>query len=153
MKKYLFFALLLGVTLTSFGQKVKIKKDVAIVDGAPFVEFKTITFGSDYSIKHVNSSEEEISILYLDYVDPSKATKGNPEGKVRWIEVNFVTLNLKCEVDSRTRKGFAKMIYLSNLYTDGKLNPDNVQKFVNKYGTKFSDNRPENGGTTIIINN
>lgn len=153
MKKILMITVVFIVSISSFGQKVKIKNDVAQVDGEPYVEFTTITFGSDYSIKHVNSTEQEISILYLDYVDPSRATKGNPEGKVRWIEVSFLTLNLKCEVDSRTRKGFVKMIYQSNIYVDGKLNPDNVQKFVNKYGTKFSDNRPQNGNTTIIINN
>ena len=153
MKNLLFIFSFLLISTTAIGQKVKMKNDVASIDGQPFLQFTTVTFGSDYSIKHVNASEEEISILYLDYIDPSKATSGNPEGKVRWIEVNFVTLNLKCEVDSRTRKAFAKMVYVSNIYVNGQLNPDNVQKFVNKYGTKFSDNRPQGGNTTIIINN
>jgi hypothetical protein len=137
---------------TAFGQKVKIKDDIAIVDKTPYVKFTTITFGSDYAIKHVNSSEDEISILYLDYTDPNKVASGNPDGKVRWIEVNFVTLGLKCEVDSRGRKGFAKLLFLSNIYIDDRLNEENVNKFVSKYGTRFSDNRPD-GNTTIIINN
>ena len=137
---------------SAFGQKVKIKDDVAIVDKTPFIKFTTITFGSDYSIRNVNATEDDISILYLDYTDPNKVSSGNPDGKVRWIEVNFVTLGLKCEVDSRGRKGFAKLLFLSKIYVDNQLNVENVNKFVNKYGTKFSDNRP-NGNTTIIINN
>jgi len=152
MKKYISLLLLVALVSSAFGQKVKIKNDVAIVDGTPFIQFTTITFGSDYSIKNVKSTEEEISILYLDYTDPNKVSSGNPDGKVRWIEVNFVTLGLKCEVDSRGKKGFAKLLFLSKIYVNDQLNPDNVTKFVNKYGTKFSDNRPT-GNTTIIINN
>ena len=136
----------------AYGQKVKLKNDVALVDGTPYITFTTITFGSDYAIKNVKSTEDEISILYLDYTDPTKTSSGNPDGKVRWIEVNFLTFDLKCEVDSRGRKGFAKLLYLSKIYVDDQLNEDNVTKFVNKYGTKFSDNRP-GGNTTIIINN
>lgn len=152
MKRILFIATLI-IAGVSYGQKVKISDDIASVDDQPYVKFTTITFGSDYSIKSVSSDVEEISILYLDYNDPQQVSKGNPEGKVRWIEVSFLTLGLKCEVESRTRKGFVKMLYLSNIYVDGKLHVDNAKAFVSKYGTKFSDNRPQTGNTTIIINN
>jgi hypothetical protein len=152
MKKYfvLFGAILISTVALS--QKVKMKNDIASVDGVPFLKFTTITFGSDYTLRHTDSEEEEISILYLNYKDPNQATNGNPEGKVSWIEVNFLIFNLKCEVDNRTRKAFAKLIYVSKIYLDGKINEEKVKKFVNKYGTRFSDNRP-NGNTTIIINN
>jgi len=152
MKKTLSLIFSLLLITTAFGQKVKIKNDVAIIDGTPFVKFTTITLGSDYSIQNVKSSEDEISILYLDYIDPAKTSSGNPDGKVRWIEVNFVTLGLKCEVDSRGRKGFAKLLFRSKIYVNDQLNVENVNKFVSKYGTKYSDNRPA-GNTTIIINN
>lgn len=152
MNKVVLLSSLLLVCFFGFTQKVKIRKDIASVDKEPFLEFTTISFGTDYSIKHVDAEEEQISILYLSYNDPSQSNRGNPDGSVRWIEVNFLPYNLKCEIDTRNRKHFTKLIYLSNIYVDGKLNEENVRKFVNKYGTKYSDNRP-NGNTNIIINN
>lgn len=152
MKKLIFILTIILFSTISFSQKVKMKGDVVSVDGVPFLKFTTITFGSDYSVKHINADEEEISILYLSYKDPNQSSSGNPEGYVRWIEVNFLNFDLKCEVDNRTRKAFTKLVYLSNLYVDGKINEENVKKFVSKYGTKFSDNRPKSN-TTIIINN
>lgn len=150
MKKFILIFSILFISSVGFSQKVKIKKDIASVEKQPFLKFTTIAFGSDYSIKHVDAEEEEISILYLSYKDPKQSSTGNPDGNVRWIEVNFLPFNLKCEVYNRNRKQFTKLVYLSNIYVDGKINEENVQKFVNKYGTKFSDNRPT-GNTTIII--
>lgn len=152
MKKLILLMSIVFIASVGYTQKVKIKKDIAYVDKEPFLEFTTIAFGSDYSIKHVDSDEDEISILYLSYKDPSQSSSGNPDGNVRWIEVNFLPFNLKCEVDTRNRKQFAKLVYLSDIYVDGKINEENVQTFVYKYGTKFSDNRPA-GNTNIIINN
>ena len=151
MKKIFLLLCISFFASAGFTQKVKMKKDIAYVDKEPFLEFTTITFGSDYSIKHVNAEEEQISILYLSYKDPSQSSSGNPDGNVRWIEVNFLPFNMKCEIDTRTRKQFTKLIYLSNIYEDGKINKENVVKFVNKYGTKYSDNRSK-GNTNIIIN-
>lgn len=151
MNKVFLLISIVFIASVTFGQKVKIKNDIASVDKEPFLEFTTITFGSDYSIKHVDAEEEQISILYLSYMDPSQSSSGNPDGNVRWIEVNFLPFNMKCEIDTRTRKQFTKLIYLSNIYEDGKINKENVVKFVNKYGTKYSDNRPK-GNTNIIIN-
>ena len=152
MKKLFFLFCIMLFSSAGFSQKIKMKDDVASVDGVPFLHFTTITFGSDYSIRHINSEEAEISILYLSYNDPKKVTNGNPDGKVSWIEVSFLNYGLKCEVQNMTRKGFTKLIYLSNIHVDGIINEENVNKFVSKYGTKFSDNRPD-GNTTIIINN
>jgi hypothetical protein len=151
MKKYFILTCLLFVCSICLSQKVKIKNDIASVDKVPFLKFTTITFGSDYSIKHVNAQDEEISMLYLNYNDPNQTGNGNPNGTVRWIEVNFLPFNLKCEIDSRNRKQFTKLIYLSKIYENGQLNKEKVEQFVQKYGTKFSDNRPT--GNTIIINN
>jgi len=135
----------------SIAQKVKIKDNIATVDGEAFLNWEKRAMGSEASISGVNSDEEEISAMYLDYIDNSKITSSNPEGKVRWIEIYFPTLDIKCEVTSRTHKGLAKMIYQSNLYVDGVLNPTNAERFVKKYGMKFSDNRP-NKAVNININ-
>jgi hypothetical protein len=151
MSKLLLVAFISLFCSMSIAQKVKIKKDIAYLDKEPFLEFKTIAFGSDYAIKQINSESDEISMLYRSYKDPSQSSTGNPDGHVRWVEVNFIPFDLKCEVDNRTRKQFIKLIYLSNIYVNGKINKENVEQFVNKYGSRFSENRPSES-TTIIIN-
>jgi hypothetical protein len=90
--------------------------------------------------------------MYLNYTDPNQVTDSNPQGKVRWVEINFVELNMKCEVSSRTQKGLVRLIYENDLYADGKLDLEKVQRFVNKYGMRFSGNRPSNN-VNVIINN
>ncbi len=45
-----------------------------------------------------------------------------------------------------------KFIILNKLYLDGVLNADNVDTLINKYGMRYTENRPNNG-VTVIINN
>lgn len=98
--------------------------------------------GNEISISGINSTQEEIYVMYLDYSDPNKITKSNPEGKVRWIELNFLTLGKKCEIDSRMHGGLLKFLYENNVYTEGVLNSDSVNTLVQKYGMRFSEGRP-----------
>ncbi|MFT5780026.1 MAG: hypothetical protein ACI837_002987 [Crocinitomicaceae bacterium] len=138
--------LLLGILLITFqgiSQKVKIKDDIASVNGEEYMKWEKGPMGMEASIMALGSESDEIFISYQDYIDRNKISKSNPEGKVRWIELNFLTLGLKCEVASRTHKGLAKLIYQNEIYLDGALNRENAQNLVTKYGMKF----------TIIINN
>lgn len=150
--KYLLLPIALMLAFISLSQKVKIKDDIAYIDGVEYVKYIKKNMANEASIMSLNTEDEDIFISYQDYTDPNKISKSNPEGKVRWIEVNFLTLDLKCEVSSRTHKGLVKLLYENNIYVDGALNAENVELFVKKYGTKFSDNRP-GGNVNIIINN
>jgi hypothetical protein len=152
MKNILLLIFLSLITLSGIAQKVKIKDNIAYVDGEAYLNWEKRSMANEASIMGINSSEEEVSMMYLNYSDPTKVSNSNPEGKVRWVEVNFLTLDLKCEVATRTHKGLAKLLYQSNIYVDGVLNEANATKFVKKYGMKFSDNRP-GGNVNIIINN
>lgn len=130
-------------------QKVKIKDDIATVDGADYLKWVKKNGANEAYVYVPNSDEELIFIRYKNYSDPSKVSKSNPEGKVRWVEVKFLTLDLVCEVDTRTHKALVKLIYENNLFENGKMTENNVWNFVAKYGTDYSDNRP----TEVIIVN
>mgnify|MGYP001394367376 CR=1 FL=1 len=71
---------------------------------------------------------------------------------MRWVELYFPSLDLRCEVNSATRKGLINLLIQHKIYVDGDLNEENVQKLVKRYGMRFSENRP-NGNVKIIINN
>ncbi len=139
------------VTTSLFGQKIKFDDDKAFVDGEAYLKWVSKVMDSEVSISSLTSDKEEIFVMYLDYNDPKEVTQSNPKGTVRWMEFNFLALNIKCEVDSRFPKGLLKVIIDNNLYVDGTLNEENVKRFVQKYGTRFSDNRP-GGDVNIIIN-
>jgi hypothetical protein len=149
MSKYVWMFILCFGSLAGHSQKIKFSDNVAYVDDVAFLKWD-LRNGSEISISGLNAPKEEIFALYLDYVDPKQISKGNPEGKVRYIELNFLTLNLKCEIDTRMQKGLVKFIMDNNLYTEGSLNAENVQTTVQKYGMRFSENRP--GNVTIQIN-
>lgn len=151
MRKILLFICLFTFSVSGFSQKIKIKDDVATVDGQPFLKFNYSMAENSITISGINSDEDEIYASYLDYNDPKQATSSNPNGTVRWIELNFLTLNLKCEVDSQTKKMLVKFIIKHKLYEGGTLNADQVNTLISKFGMRYSENRPN--GVTVIINN
>lgn len=137
---------------TVSAQKIKVKDDIAYVDGASYVQWKTTAMNNEVSVMAIDSTTEEIFLKYKNYIDPNRVSNANPDGKVRWVEVNFLSLGIKCEVDSRGNKGMIKLFYLNNLYQDGKLDEEAAKRFVQKYGTSYTDNRPGNN-VKVIINN
>lgn len=150
--KLTFLFALLCIGVGAHAQKVKIKDGIASVDGKPYIQFKTESIFSPYvSIAALNATTDEIFASYLSYNDPNKVTSANKDGSVHWIELNFLTLDLKCEIDNRVSKGLVKFLYVNNIYTDGTFNEENARLLVQKYGMRFSENRPN--GVTVIINN
>ena len=136
----------------SLAQKVKIKDNIANVDGTPYLKWEKVS-SVEASIMSLNSTEEEIFASWLNYSDPTQVSNANPEGKVRWIELYFPTLDLRCEIKSTSRKELVKLLIQNTIYVDGALSEENTQKLVKKYGMRFSDNRPGNNVKVIINNN
>jgi hypothetical protein len=131
--------------------KVKIKDGIANVDGNPYLNWKKIS-SVKASISSLNSDEEEIAASWLNYPDPAQVSDANPKGLVRWVELYFPELDLRCEVSSASRKELVKLLIQHKIYVDGELNQENVEKLVKRYGMRFSENRP-NGNVKVIINN
>jgi hypothetical protein len=150
--KYLFLLGLFLLASNSFGQKAKIKNDIGYIDGKAYCEWVRLNMGNEASVRALNAEQEEIYVAYRNYTDPVEVSKSNPEGKVRWMEVYFPAFDLRCEVENRTHKGLLKLFYQNNLYVDGQLNRENAERFVKKFGMRFSENR-RNGNVNIIIKN
>ncbi len=141
--------LLLTIIMTTegFSQTVDIKKDTVYIDKKPFLVWETEFFIPEISVHHINSNEEEIFIIYEEYRNPFDSSE-----TIQWIELNFITLNKKVEIPTRFEKSLIKFLIRNKVYVDGKLNIKAIDKLLLKYGTRFSDNRP-NGSRVIIINN
>lgn len=140
------------ISFSALSQKVKIKDHVAYVDGISFLKWNKKTGYNEISVSGINSEKEEIYAMYLDYTDATKISKANPQGIVSYIELNFLTLGKKCEIDSRSQSGLVKFIYENKIYVNDVLNAENVDLVIQKYGMRFSENRP-GGKVTIQINN
>lgn len=150
--KSLLLLLAITTTFSSISQKVKIDDNIAYLDGVAWIKYEKKNMANEASVMGLESQSEEIFILYQNYTDPNLISKANPEGKVRWLEINFLTLGIKCEVANDTHKRIVKLLADNKVYKDGVLNAENAALLVKKYGTRFSDNRP-NGNVNIIINN
>lgn len=153
MKHTLLLSFLL-IGLAGFSQKVKvkIKDNIATINGEPFLKIESQEMNTMSSIYLLDSDEEIIFISRGEYYDRAEITESNPKGRVSWAEINFLGLKVKCEIGGKTRKGLIKLFYQNKIFVDGKLNEENAQRFCEKYGMKFSENRP-GGNVNIIINN
>lgn len=144
-----FFSCIVGF---SFGQKVKLVDDIAFVDGNKYIYYKKQNMANDASVRGVNAGHEELFLTYVSYKDKDQATSGNPEGWVRWMEFNFLDLGIKCEVKNHSHKDMVKLMFDNKLFVNGVIDPSAAQRFVDKYGMRFTENR-RNTNVNIIINN
>ena len=84
----------LFLSFAGFSQKIKIKKGQVSVDGVDMLYVKPDgAMTTEVSYYFIENDEEFLFTTYLEYTDPSKVSSGNPEGKVRYIEMNFIGLN------------------------------------------------------------
>lgn len=144
----LIFTFILFSTSLS-AQKIKFDDGKVTVDGVEFLKWINPT-NLDVSLSGLTTEDEEIFVRWMSYKDPNQISTGNPEGYVRWIELNFLLLDVKCEIMSQTRKDLIRFIITNKLYVDGIFNEENARKLVQKYGTSYSINRP-GGNVNIII--
>ncbi len=150
MKTYGLLLLFLGVFAhQSMAQKekIKIKNEIVTVDGYDYVQWKRDITGNAVSVYELGSGEEIIFFRWLSY---NTSSDNDPAKKVSWIEVKFLDESLICEISSMGQRGLIRFMRDNNLIVNGELNAEAAEKVVQKYGTNFSDNRPN---SVIIINN
>ena len=138
------------VSVTSFTQKVNLKKEVVSIDDTPVFLLK-YDFGMNI-ITIYNLDNKKLMILPVEtYYDSQKITSGNPEGRVVYYDASFLTADIdKCEFNvPGGRKQLAKYLIEYNLIKEGELDEKAVQQFVKIHGKKFSEERGRS--TTIII--
>lgn len=132
-------------------QKIKFKDGIVTVDGTPYLKWKDLN-SVEASLSSLQSDEEEIAASWLNYPDPARVSDANPQGLVRWIELYFPSMDLRCEILGGSRKELIDALLDHSIYVNGVLNAENVQKLVKRYGMRVSENRP-GGNVNIIINN
>jgi len=64
MKSLLFLIILISISTISYSQKVKIKNDIAYVDGVASVKWKTKSLGNEMSVYALDSENEDIFISF-----------------------------------------------------------------------------------------
>jgi hypothetical protein len=163
MKKVLLGSMLI-VSCFSFGQKIKIKKNIAFVDGKEFVKVIEDPASTDsYSITNLNDKE----LFYLkinEYKDPKEVDyKYNKDGSVNYFEVlspDFNTIYFESNVGGclmcNLTTDFIKNLYFAKIVDEnGEINKDKLEILSKKIGFTYSQKRDEmknsNNGNTVII--
>ena len=154
IKKIVTFSLLL-ISAFAFSQEIKFKKGDVLIDGTPWIKYQDCgTFDSTCSLLN-NQKEELVFIKTISISGAEPRTPSNPQGTLSYYEIVFVGQKMKIEMQNR-QKTIVQAIYNSKaINEDGTLNPEKVDRLVEKYGTPFSDrlNRNNTNPNTIIINN
>ena len=154
MKKLL-LVVVLGLSFLGFSQTIKLKKGEVLVDGTPWIKYQECgTFDSTCSLLN-NQKEEVVFIKTVAVQGVEPRTASNPNGTLSYYEVVFVGQKMKIELQ-KSQKSIIEIIYNGKaINEDGTLNPEKVDRLVEKYGIPFSDrlNRGNNQGTIIINNN
>lgn len=121
-------------TMTLFAQTIKIKDNIATVDGTPYcIIEKSGTLVNNYSIKGLDKNELiyiKAEVLHL----PSKE-----------IQTYYVVTILETEETFELAAQFgmakflAKEFYNNEVIQENKINPEGLKKFKIKYGGNFRE--------------
>lgn len=153
MKSIRLFLVVFALTVSFSGvaQKVKLKKGEVLIDDVTWLKY-TDCGGMDPTCSLLSSGGDELVFMKwigIDGVEPY--SKANPHGTLRYVEIVFLGMDAKIEIQ-KSQKDIIAMIYNSKVVTpEGKLDADKVARFVEKYGTPFSDRLNRTSKETIII--
>ncbi|MFC7347161.1 hypothetical protein ACFQO9_10575 [Chryseobacterium zhengzhouense] len=140
MKKILLGALLI-VSCFAFGQKIKIKDNIALVDGKNYV--KVI---EDNSVKHgfdieTLNGEKIFYLKHVRYEDARERKASNPQGTVIYVEVFSSDLNTKY-FETFNVKEFIKILFNANILDkDSNINTAELETISKKIGSEYSKRR------------
>ena len=156
---------MLIVSCLAFGQKVKIKKDIAYVDGKEYVKVLPDPAARIcYNITSLNGNDL-FYLKYNTYNDPMQVDyKTNPDGSVGYFEVlsadldtvYFETFLTGCLMGCDRRENIVKMLFASKaVKDDGTIDLAKLEILSKKVGFEYSRKRDEVKGTsnsnTVII--
>ena len=157
------FLLLITVLACSagniYGQKVEVKDERILADGAEYAQIEKDGCGAFdpqclYYIADA-SGKRQITIKRMDYKDPK--VDNALGGQVLYLEFVFLKSGAKAETEYPSMlalkpKDVAKLVVKAQLFKNGQLDPEAVDAFVTGHGTPHSDRRAEiRTPRTIII--
>ena len=136
--------LFLGICLTGFGQKIKLKKSDVLVDEVVWLKYDGCgMMQSHCSVMNLKGEE----IIFIKSID-------SPFDEFMYSEVKFLGMNLMVEFERTSNKSIFEFLYKGKVVDEnGDLDEEMVQRLVEKYGTPVSDklNRTTTTNTNTII--
>jgi hypothetical protein len=127
LKSVLFLvAFAIGTTVNA--QEVKIKKEIASIDGKEYVRVGDCgMFATECSIRNLEGEELIIIKSFKDEKNPGT-----------YFQLRFVGTDTKIEL-KKTIKPLIKLLYENKVVTeDGRLNLERVKVLLEKYGNQIS---------------
>ncbi|MEZ4801611.1 MAG: hypothetical protein R2797_02480 [Gelidibacter sp.] len=140
LSSFLFILLAFNVN----AQKIKIKKDVAQVDGVEYLKIEKIN-PTKYFVSTLDGNE--ILSINLESFGTGKYNQGyGPRTEImHWYsEIKFLNneeIGDVFEVDEGRLKNIVEMFYNSNIIVDGQLSTENAKRMIEKYSENVSERR------------
>ena len=141
----LFCLLFIG---NSFTQKVKIRKDIATIDG---LEYANMAECNSQTCTIKSMSGENILVMYWESFEKPNPVKRNPKSKSPYHEtvterysiIKFFGMDIEFESKLLSRKQILKALYKDNVIdNDGKLSVTQAKVFTKKHSRDISSKRP-----------
>ncbi|MCH2224814.1 MAG: DUF4476 domain-containing protein [Crocinitomicaceae bacterium] len=150
--------LLLIVSPSLYAQKIKVKNDIATVNGEEYLRISKNLTGI-----YVNTIIDNVPILearYHRYPDPARSEQNT----VCYFEVRIEGTNDFFELDCglSDKKNIIKMIYNNGFYKDGVIDIEKAKLYESRNGKKHTERQnqlnkleiaKENNRTNVIIVN
>ena len=136
-------------SVSTFAQKVKIKKDIAIVDGVDYADLSDCN-GQTCAIKSLLG--ENILVMYWESFEKPNPIKRNPKSKApyhstvteRYSIIKFFGTDIEFESKLTSRKQIIRELYKGNVIdVDGKISMENISVFTKKHSRDISSKRPQ----------
>lgn len=141
MKKSLLILFVL-VSVIGYGQNIRLKKGMVTVDDKEWLKYDGCG-GWDRVCSLMNLQGEELIYMTLEQVRHSED---------KYWKVKFLGLNQTLEIPIAINSSLLKKFYTAAVIDDsGALNPDKVNRMVEKYGNPNAEVTENNSTQTIII--
>lgn len=137
-KNILLLVLLLSITGIINAQKVKLKKGIVYIDGNETLKYEKRFENTELLLFPLEGEEETIFIKY-----DGNGTRGYNLMADDFIKIHFIKQNLKLESGSHAEfwKQIIKWMAQNKIFnTDGTLNDEKVEKFVDRYHEEVKKN-------------
>jgi len=135
MKKIILTAIFALTTLNGFSQKVKVKKNMFLVDDKEFLSFeKGGTFGAvNYDLSELNSKKRIITLVQNDGGTHMELSDD-------YTQIKFITTGLKAEISGGDLRNAIKLLLKNEvLRPDGTLDESKIELFIKNYDEKISE--------------
>ena len=149
----LLFASTFLFSISTFAQKVKIKKGIATVND---VEYADMNECNGQTCTVMSLTGENILVMYWESFEKPNPIKRNPKSKSPYHEtvterysiIKFFGSDIEFESKLLSKKQIVKALYKDNIIdAGGSLSMSNVKIFTKKHARDISSNRP----TVIIV--